>query len=289
MRGEAAATQAPGRQWRAEQFYLYLLLVPLAFFTVFFAWPIVRVMLRSVLEPQPGLGNYARAFGEPTYVSILITTFAIAAAVTVICLLLAYPLAYLISRQRGAMLVIATGLVLVPLWTSVVIRSYAWMILFQRNGIVNQAIVGLGFSERPVQILQSWTAVLVGMVHILLPFMVLPLLSAIRGVDQTLVRAGRVLGAPPITLFFRVYLPLTRPGITAGVSLVFITALGFYVTPALLGGAKGTMAAVLIEQQASTFFDWPLASALATILMAAAIVVYGLYMWMLGGASRRPA
>lgn len=275
------------RQWAPEHFYVTMLIVPVVFFAIFFAWPIVQVVLRSFLEPTPGISNYVKVFNETSFRYVFFMTFAIAAVVTLCCLLLAYPLAFFISRQRGIGLAVTMGIVMIPLWTSVVIRSYAWMILFQRNGIINQLLVEANLVERPVQILQTWTAVIIGMVHILLPFMVLPLLNNMRSIDQTMLRAGRVLGAPPTTLFFRVYLPLTRSGAKAGISLVFITALGFYVTPALLGGAKGTMAAVLIEQQASTFLDWPLASTLATILLVATIAVYMIYSAMTGSHDRR--
>ena len=277
------------KPWNPGQFYLLLLCAPLAFFAVFFVWPVVRVVLRSVLEPTPGLTNYVRVLHDETFRHVLVATFGIAVVVTLVCLLIAYPLAYFISRQRGTFMIVTMGLILIPLWTSVVIRSYAWMILFQRNGLINQLLVGSGIIDEPVRILQTWTAVVIGMVHILLPFLVLPLINTMKSIDHTLLRAGRVLGAPPLTLFFRVYLPLTRSGAAAGVALVFITALGFYVTPALLGGAKGTMTAVLIEQQASTYLDWPLASTLATILMASTILVYIVYNATIGGQQRQPA
>lgn len=274
------------RQWAPSDFYLTLLIVPIVFFVVFFAWPIAQVVIRSFTEPELGLGNYARALGDSSVRYVFLMTFAISGIVTLVCLVIAYPLAFFISRQRGIMLAVMMGIVMIPLWTSVVIRSYAWMILFQRNGIINQLLVQASLFDKPVQILQTWTAVIVGMVHILLPFMVLPLINNMRNIDETILRAGRVLGARPVTLFIRVYLPLTGSGMKAGISLVFITALGFYVTPALLGGAKGTMAAVLIEQQASTFLDWPMASTLATILLASTVAVYGLYSAVSGNRGR---
>jgi putative spermidine/putrescine transport system permease protein/mannopine transport system permease protein len=169
------------------------------------------------------------------------------------------------------------GLIVASLWTSAVIRSYAWMILFQRYGIVNQALVALGLADAPVRILQTTTAVTIGMVHILLPFMLLPLITTMRRIDPTLLRAGRILGAGPVRLFLRVYLPLSLPGVNAGVALVFITSLGFFITPSLLGGGRTNMAAMIIEQEANTYLDWPLASAIATILLIFTVAIYLAY------------
>ena len=265
------------RTWTPTHGYMAVLAVPAIFLGIFFVWPLIRIVLRSFVEPRVGFGNYERVLFTGPFVRVLVNTFEIALSVTLICLVVAYPLAYMIARARGLGLKLLSGMVVIPLWTSVVIRSYAWMILFQRHGILNEAMTSLGWIDQPVQILQTSFAVHVGMVHILLPFMVLPLVANMRGIDGTLLRAGQVLGAGPVRLFLRVYLPLSLPGISAGVTLVFITALGFYVTPALLGGAKSTMAAVLIEQEASQYLDWPLASALATILLVATSITYLVY------------
>jgi ABC-type spermidine/putrescine transport system permease subunit I len=277
----AAAIPAWGarrpRVWTPGRGYYLLLALPSAFLAVFFLWPLARVVLRSVTEPRFGLGNYERVFFTGPFLRVLLNTVEISVSVTVICLVLAYPVAWCLSRAQGSLLRLATGLVLIPLWTSVVIRGYAWMILFQRNGVVNQALQSAGLIDEPLRILQTSTAVQIGMVHVLLPFMILPLLATMRSIDATLLRAGQILGAGPVRLFLRVYLPLSLPGVSAGVALVFITALGFYVTPSLLGGAKSTMVAVLIEQQASTYFDWPLASALATVLLVATGAIYLVY------------
>lgn len=254
-----------------------LLLLPLSFVGAFFVWPLLLVLWQSVSGPTLGLSNYIRILNEAPNLAILLRTLLIAASVTLTCLAVAYPLAFFIARQRGVVLQLLIAVLLTPLWTSVVIRSYAWMILFQRNGVVNRALVSTGLVGEPVQILQSLTAVEIAMVHILLPFMVLPLLASMQAVDETLLHAARILGAPPRRLLLRVYLPLTKAGVGNGVTLVFITALGFYITPALLGGGSGMMAAVLIEQQVSTYFNWPLASALATVLMLLTVASYSLY------------
>jgi ABC-type spermidine/putrescine transport system permease subunit I len=270
------AVRAP-RPWTLGRGYLLLLPLPCGFLAVFFIWPLLRVVLRSVLEPRPGFANYDKVLFSGPYLQILFYTLEIAALVTAICLLVAYPVAALIARMQGLTLRLMTGLIIASLWTSAVIRSYAWMILFQRYGIVNQALIGLGLADAPVRILQTTAAVAIGMVHILLPFMLLPLITTMRRIDPTLLRAGRILGAGPVRLFLRVYLPLSRPGVNAGVALVFITSLGFFITPSLLGGGRTNMAAMIIEQEADTYLDWPLASAIATILLVLTLAIYLAY------------
>ncbi|MBV9735704.1 MAG: ABC transporter permease [Acidisphaera sp.] len=265
------------KPWTLGRGYLLLLPLPCGFLAVFFVWPLLRVVLRSVLDPRPNFSNYAKVLGAGPYAHILLYTIEIAALVTAICLLLAYPVAALTARMRGGALQVMTGLIVASLWTSAVIRSYAWLILFQRYGVVNQALIALGLAGAPVRILQTTTAVAIGMVHVLLPFMLLPLIATMRRIDPTLLRAGRILGAAPVRLFLRVYLPLSLPGVNAGVALVFITSLGFFITPSLLGGGRTTMAAMIIEEEADTYLDWPLASAIATILLALTVVIYLAY------------
>lgn len=272
-----AVSARGARPWTLGRGYLLLLPLPCGFLTLFFVWPLLRVVLRSVLEPRPGFANYAKVLFSGPFLQILVYTLEIAALVTVICLLFAYPVAALTARMNGPSLRLMTGLIVASLCTSAVIRSYAWMILFQRFGVVNQALLALGLADTPVRILQTTTAVAIGMVHILLPFMLLPLIATMRRMDPTLLRAGRILGAGPIRLFLRVYLPLSLPGVNAGVALVFITSLGFFITPSLLGGGRTNMAAMIIEQEANTYLDWPLASAIATVLLVFTLATYLAY------------
>ncbi len=279
---EQTAQYHSATPWTASWGYRALLLVPSLFLGVFFIWPLGRVVLRSVAEPHPGLSNYVQIFGGGPYLRVLALTVETAATVTALCLLIAYPVACVVSRAEGRRLRLYTGFVLVPLWTSVVIRTYAWMVLFQQRGVLNGLLVTLGVLDRPIPILPGSFGVHVGMVHITLPFMILPLVASMRGIDRTLLRAAEVLGASPLKVFLKVFLPLSMPGVSAGVALVFITALGFFVTPALLGGPRHMMAAVLIEQQASTYLNWPLASALATMLLVVTTAIYLLYIRVTG-------
>jgi len=256
---------------------------PIAFLGMFLLLPLTRVVIRSFSEPALTMTNYVRVFSDVAYMRAFSYTLEVALSVTALCLLIGYPLAYAIARARGVAQKLISILVLLPLWTSVVIRSYAWLILFQRKGALNDLLLSMGLVKEPIDILQTSLAVEIGMVHILLPVMVLPLVASMMAVDPTLLRAGRILGARPLRLFFRVYLRLTLPGISAGCVLVFIPALGFFITPSLLGGAQNAMAAVVIEQAVSVFFDWPLASALSTVLLLITIGIYLAYARLTGG------
>lgn len=208
---------------------------------------------------------------------ILLRTFEISAVVTVFCLLLGYPLAYWLSTlpaRRANLLMI---LVLVPFWTSILVRVAAWIVLLQREGLVNSALMGLSLTNEPLTLLFNRTGVVVAMVHILLPFMILPVYSVMKSVPPTYLRAAVSLGSPPLAAFFRVYVPQTLPGVGAGGLLVFILSIGYYVTPALLGGAGDQMLSYYIAQYTNVDVNWGMACALGAILLAATLVLYALY------------
>jgi ABC-type spermidine/putrescine transport system permease subunit I len=172
-------------------------------------------------------------------------------------------------------------LVLIPFWTSILVRSYAWMVLLGQEGLINRLLLAFGLLDEPVQLLNTRLAVYVGMIHILLPFMILPLYSVMRGIDRNLLRAAENLGATPVAVFRRVFLPLSLPGVGAGCLLVFILGLGFYITPALLGGQRDVMISMLIQQQV-TLLKWGIASALALVLLVVALGVYVVFTRLLG-------
>lgn len=265
---------ASGRAWSPARGYFVILLAPTLFLAVFFLWPMAAVVGRSFGSEGSIFEFYQTVFERSSYIKVLLYTLQVATTVTSLCLLIAYPVAALIARLRGGWLQISFALILVPFWTSTVIRTYAWMVLFQRKGMVNGLLIDLGFIDAPLRLMHNNIGVHIGMVHIMLPFMLLPLISAFRNIDASYMRAAGVLGANPLRSFWHVYLPLSMPGVSAGVALVFITSLGFYITPALLGGARNMMVAVLIEQQVSITVNWELASALASLLL---IVTAGLY------------
>jgi ABC-type spermidine/putrescine transport system permease subunit I len=254
-----------------------MLALPCLLLAVFFVWPMVMVLLRSFTDPTLNLDSYVEIFSRPAYLRVLRNTLVVAASVTIVCLLISYPVAAVIAGFRGGLLNLCFALILIPFWTSTVIRTYAWMVLFQRKGVLNGFLQQIGLIDEPLELMHNFIGVQIGMVHVLLPFMILPLLATLRGIDPVYMRAAGVLGANPLRAFLHVYLPLSMPGVSAGVMLVFITALGFFITPALLGSERQMMIAMLIEQQVSVLVNWPLASALATLLLAVTIGIYLVY------------
>ena len=208
---------------------------------------------------------------------ILLRTFEISAVVTIFCLLLGYPLAYWLSTLSPRQANILMILVLVPFWTSILVRSAAWIVLLQSNGLVNRSLLELGFISEPLPLLFNRLGVIIAMVHILLPFMILPLYSVMKSVPPTYLRAAVSLGSSPLAAFFRVYVPQTFPGIGAGGLLVFILSIGYYVTPALLGGADDQMLSYYIAQYTNVTVNWGMACALGAVLLSATLVLYAVY------------
>ena len=214
---------------------------------------------------------------QAVFGSILLRTFNISAVVTLACLLLGYPLAYWLSTLSARQANVLMILVLVPFWTSILVRVAAWIVLLQREGLVNKALLSLNVVAEPLTLLFNRTGVIVSMTHILLPFMILPLYSVMKSVPPTYLRAAVSLGSPPLAAFFRVYLPQTWPGIGAGGLLVFILSIGYYVTPALLGGADDQMLSYYIAQYTNVDVNWGMACALGAVLLAATLVLYAVY------------
>lgn len=214
---------------------------------------------------------------QRVFFNILLRTFEISAVVTLWCLALGYPLAYWLSTLTARQANVLMILVLVPFWTSILVRVAAWIVLLQREGLVNSALMGVGIIHEPLALLFNRTGVIIAMVHILLPFMILPLYSVMKSVPGTYLRAAVSLGSSPLAAFFRVYLPQTWPGVGAGGLLVFILSIGYYVTPALLGGADDQMLSYYIAQYTNVDINWGMACALGAILLAATLLLYGLY------------
>ncbi len=241
---------------------------------VFFLYPVVRMLGYSI---EGGTFEwYAKALGEGLYLQVFLNTFEIAFWVTAICLVLGYPLGFLLATTTPGWATLGFIFVLLPLWTSVLVRTYAWMVLLGRNGVFNRAMLEAGLISDPIPMLNNFSGVLIGMVHVLLPYMVLPIYGAVRRVDPSLVSAAEGLGASNARIFRRVYLPLTLPGIFAGAVIVFVLSLGFYITPALLGGGRVIMVAVMIEQQVHQTLNWPFAAALSASLLVVTLAIYAL-------------
>ena len=235
-------------------------------------------LLASVDLKRDANGHIERMPEEQrAYSGILVRTFQVSFVVTVLCLLLAYPLSYWLSTLPERKANILMILVLVPFWTSILVRVAAWIVLLQSEGLVNGALLGMGVISEPLALLFNRTGVIISMVHILLPFMILPLYSVMKSVPPTYVRAAVSLGSAPLAAFFRVYVPQTFPGIGAGALLVFILSIGYYITPALLGGADDQMLSYYIARYTNVEVNWGMACALGALLLVTTMVLYAIY------------
>jgi putative spermidine/putrescine transport system permease protein len=244
---------------------------------VLFVYPIGRIMVTSVFDGAPTLAHYARALGDPIYLRVLWTTVKISLLTTLGCLVLGYPMAYLMAeappRRRGLLL----ALVALSFFMSLLVKNYAWTVLLQETGVINTLLRRAGLVDRPLPLMYNLFGVLVGMIQMLLPFAILPLFSVFSGMDRALRQASRTLGAGSLRTFWHVTLPLSLPGIGASALLVFIVSLGFFITPALLGSPREMMLANLIDNQVRQVVNWPFASALAMLLLAFTLVSYLVY------------
>jgi len=246
---------------------LWLIAPAVILIGVCFLYPVLWLLQRSVSEPVWGFQNYETIFGKAVYVGVLWNTASIAGATTLLCALIGFPAAYSMVHSRPWIRKLLIFVVLIPFWTSILVRSFAWLVILQRGGIINDLLIGIGLIAQPLDLVYNRFGVLLGMVQILLPFMVFPLFSVMARIDGSFFKAATNLGANPLRAFFRVYLPLTMPGLATGAMLVFIISLGYFITPEMLGGRGDTMIAQLIFQRIDEFGDWPLASALAIVLL----------------------
>lgn len=237
-----------------------------------FCLPVLQILALSFTEPRVGLENYVALATDPLYLHIIATTLRICAWTTSVAVILGYAVAYVMAnvtdRVRGWMMIF----LLVPFWLSVLVRAFAWSFLLTRNGFVNATLMALGIISQPLHLLYTETGVIIGMIHYMLPYAVLPMLTTMVGIDKSLVVAARSLGAGPVKTFLRVWLPLSLPGVMAAIVLVFIMSLGFFITPALLGGGKTVMIAQYIQFGISETMNWGIAAAFATALLVAVML-----------------
>ena len=256
-----------------------LLLTPaIIIYAAFFLWPTVQMLLRSAyVDGAISLGNYQELLSTPLYSKVIWTTLKFAVITTAACLVLGYPLAMLLARSSGLARLLLLLAVTTPYWLDYIVRTYSWMVLLGRNGIVNQVLVALGLIQVPTSHLSSDFAVLVGMVQVMLPLMVLSLYAGMVRIDPALLDAAAAHGAGAFSAFRTVFLPLSMPGIIAGSLLTFVNTLGFYITPALLGGPQQTMISQSIDTLASKLLDWPLASAAAALLLVITVGLLALF------------
>jgi putative spermidine/putrescine transport system permease protein len=269
---QAGTSQAWWRRYRENVNSLLAAAPALLFLGFLYLVPMAMLLAQSVADGS--LVHYEKALTDGLYVRVLVDTLLIAAYVSAICLVLGYPVAYLLAVAPGRWATAGLIFVLLPFWTSILVRTYGWMVLLGRNGIINRALIENGLITAPLPLLNNMTGVMIGMVHVLLPYMIFPLYAVMRRMDTGLTSAAEGLGAPGWQVFRRIYFPLTLPGVLAGVTLVYVLSIGFFITPALLGGGKVTMMAVLIEQQVRTFLNWGFAAALSAVLLVATLIVY---------------
>lgn len=275
-----AANENAGALSRAaknEQWALLGLALP-AFALVFFVMLLPALWLFGLSftgdDGQLSLEHYRRMAESKSYARIFRTTFEVSVLTTLICALLGYPLAYLFSqlpRKTANLLMIS---VLLPFWTSLLVRTYAWLVLLQRRGLINDWGTSLGFWDEPLKLVHNLGGTLIGMVHIMLPLMILPLYGGMRSIGADYARAAANLGAGPVRVFTTVFLPLSLPGLLAGAIIVFVLCLGFFVTPSLLGGGRVIMVSMRIQTDIELFFNWGAASALGVVLLILTLLVF---------------
>lgn len=259
-----------GRSALRERAALAGLAMPaLALVTFIMLIPVGWLFYLSLLSDAGSfsLEHYRRMWEQPSYARTFWTTFQVSFLTTAICVVLGYPLAYFLSELPKRVATLCMIAVLLPLWTSLLVRTYAWLVLLQRSGLVNKWGMELGLWTEPLALVHNMTGTLIGTVHVMLPFMVLPLYAAMRGIDRDYLKAAANLGASPSRTFWKVFFPLSRTGLSTGCLIVFILCLGFYVTPAVLGGGKVIMVSSRIANDIEIFFNWGAASALGVVLL----------------------
>ena len=285
---ETAAAPAPiaiGRPRRQTEFARAVPL--LLFFLLFFDVPLIMTLGWSLREQRGGgmtLAHYAEVFNSPLYLPVVWRTFQVAGIVTIVCALLGYPLAYWMSRLQPTRQVVAVGFVVIPFWVSILVRTYAWIVVLGNAGIVNRSLQSLGLTDKPVPFLYNEFGVSVGMVNVLLPYLVLPLFAAMVRVDERLLHIAATLGARSWAIFWRIFLPLTLPALAAAMVLIFILSLGFYITPAILGGGKVPMVANMMDFLINRFPNWERAATVSVCLLTLTLAFYAVYQWVRGRA-----
>jgi putative spermidine/putrescine transport system permease protein len=263
-------------RWDYILFVLPLLLLALLVFDV----PLLTTALWSIRHPDTGVlttANYVEFVEAGYFLKIIWRTLVVAIEVTLLCALLGYPLAFWISRLPPKRQMLMLGIVVTTFWVSILVRTYAWIVILGNGGIVNRWLQGLGLTSKPVEFLYNENGVLLGMVNVLLPFLILPLAAAMRRVDPKLLQVAETLGASRMAIFWRVFFPLTVPALSAAMVLVFILSLGFYITPAILGGGKVPMIANMMDLLINKFARWEMAAVNAVVLLMLTLVLYAVY------------
>ena len=237
---------------------------------VFFLLPLGLMLIRSLTDPSPA--NYLVFTTSDIYVRVLLNTVLVSISCTAVCLVLGYPYAYAMHRAGPSLALTLTVAILLPFWSSALVRSYAWLVLLRETGVINSVLLSAGLIVSPFKIVRTETAVIIGMCHILLPFMVFPIYAAMRRIDPNLLPAAAGLGAHPFRAMRKVFVPLSLPGVYAGSLIVFVVALGFYVVPALLGGPRSLMFSELIVSKVYDELDFGVGAAMAITLTTTTLI-----------------
>ncbi|MDH5452275.1 MAG: ABC transporter permease [Paracoccaceae bacterium] len=272
------ATNAPGlrRDEGMERLALFGLASPaLLLVMVILVIPVGWLFYLSFIgaDGQFSLENYARMVERKSYSRIFVTTFQVSLLTTGLCIAIGYPLAYFMSQLPTKIANLCLITVLLPFWTSLLVRTYAWLVLLQKQGLVNSWAISLGLWDEPIKIVHNMTGTLIGMVHIMLPFLILPVYGAMRAIDRDYLKAASNLGASPSRAFWTVFFPLSTPGLFAGALMVFVLCLGFFVTPAVLGGGKVILVSMKIVSNIELFVNWGAASAMGVVLLVLTVAI----------------
>ncbi|SNR62136.1 ABC transporter permease [Paracoccus sediminis] len=269
---------SPARRGSGLGTALPALLLLLAFFVI----PVAALLSRSITEPELGLHNYRTLLGSATYLQIFLNTFMVSAVVTLITVLIAFPVSWALAIMPPRLSSVIFAIILLSMWTNLLARTYAWMVLLQQTGLVNRILMGIGLTDRPLQLTNNLVGVTIGMVYIMLPFMILPLYGVIRKIDPAVLQAAALCGATRGQALRRVLLPLAAPGIASGALMVFVMSLGYFVTPALLGGTSNMMVAELIVQQVQSLVNWGMGGAAAFVLLVITLAIYAVQLRVFG-------
>lgn len=251
----------------------------LAVMALGFNLPLVLMLGKSVVgESGFTLQHFVEIFQVPAYLKVLFNTFRIALITAVCCVLLGYPLAYWLRRLPSRWQLLALAAVVIPFWVSILVRTYAWIVVLGNAGMVNRSLLGFGWIDSPIAFLYNELGVVIGTINVLLPFLVLPLFAAMLKIDERLLRAAETLGASNWTAFWRIFFPLSMPALAAGAILVFILTLGFFITPAILGGGRVPMVANMLDLLVNHLPNWELASTISTVLLGVTLVLFVMYL-----------
>ena len=267
---------ALAREERKEHTSMLLLVTPaLVMVVVLLIMPLCWLAFQSVqTEEGFSLANYIRIFQESIYWDTFALTFKISFLVTILSIVMGFPIAYAASRLQGFWANLILICVILPFWTSVLVRAYAWLVLLQRRGLVNQTLMDLGIIDQPLTLMHNTTSTVIGTLHVMLPFMVLPLYSVMKKIPQDLMQASESLGAKPFYTFRRVFLPMAAPGVMAGSILVFVICLGFFITPELLGGGRTILVSMLVQRNVELYHAWGAASAVGLVLLFVVFLIF---------------